>query len=97
MMTRIAVVGLAGAALLLAGCDKSTGKLDLTGAQNLAVQICGFLPTAQTVANIFATGSPALDTASEVATAVCQAVNTPRSAGTKPIVAGVVVEGQRVK
>jgi predicted small secreted protein len=81
----------------LAACDKTTGKVDLSGAQQLAVQICGFLPTAQTVANIFATGSPALDTASEVAAAVCQAVNTPRGAGQKPVVAGVVVEGNRVK
>lgn len=95
---KISVIGLAAAAVLsLGACDKQTGKLDLSGAQNLAVQICGFLPTAQTVANIFATGSSALDTASEVATAVCQAVNTPRSAGAKPVVAGVVVEGERVK
>lgn len=94
-MRKIAIIGLA--ALALTACDKTTGKLDLTGAQNLAVQICGFLPTAQTVANIFATGSSALDTASEVATAICSAVNTPRSAGTKPVVAGVVVEGSKVK
>jgi hypothetical protein len=91
------IAGIAGAAFALSACDKSTGKLDLTGAQNLAVQICGFLPTVQTVANIFASGSPALDTASEVANAVCQAVNTPRGAGQKPVVAGVVVEGQRVR
>lgn len=93
MMLTIAAVG----ALALGGCDKTTGKLDLTGAQNLAVQICGFLPTAQTVANIFASGSPALDTAGEVANAICQAVNTPRATGQKPVVAGVVVEGSRVK
>lgn len=95
---KLAMIGLAAAAALsIGGCDKTTGKLDLTGAQNLAVQICGFLPTAQTVANIFASGSPALDTASEVASAICQAVNTPRATGVKPIVAGIVVEGSRVK
>lgn len=88
---------IAAAAFALSACDKTAGKIDLTGAQNLAVQICGFLPTAQTVANIFASGSPALDTAGEVANAICQAVNTPRATGTKPIVAGVVVEGSRVK
>lgn len=91
------LVVLAVAMVALGACDKTTGKVDLSGAQQLAVQICGFLPTAQTVANIFATGSPALNTASEVAAAVCQAVNTPRSAGQKPVVAGVVVEGSRVK
>lgn len=82
------------ATIALGACDK---KVDLSTAQQLAVQICGFLPTAQTVANIFATGSPALDTAGEVAAAVCQAVNTPRATGQKPVVAGVIVEGQRVK
>lgn len=95
---KLAVIGLAAAAALsLGACDKQTGTLDLSGAQNLAVQICGFLPTVQTVANIFASGSPALDTAGEVANAICQAVNTPRATGQKPVVAGVVVEGQRVR
>lgn len=91
------MIAIAVAMLVLAGCDKTTGKVDLTGAQNLAVQFCGFLPTVQTVAAIFNTGSAALDTASEVATAICAAISTPRSAGQPPMVAGVPVQGQRVK
>jgi hypothetical protein len=91
----LAVVG----ALALGGCQyftDSSGKFDISGAQKLAVSICAFEPTAQTVLSIFNTGSPALGTASQVANAICQAVNTPRSAGTKPVVAGVPVEGRRV-
>lgn len=88
---------IAVAALALTACDKTTGKVDLSEAQSIAVQICGFLPTAQTVANIFASGSSALDTAGKVGAAICQAVNTPRGSGQKPVVAGVVVEGSRVK
>lgn len=93
-MTKLLIVGVL--ALGLAGCNTATGKFDITGAQALAVKICSFEPTAQTVLNIFNTGSAAVDTASEIAAAICQAVNTPRSAGTKPVVAGVVVEGRRI-
>ncbi len=95
-MNKTILIALAGGALALGGCDKDTGKFDISGAQKLAVTICAFEPTAQTVLNIFNTGSPALGTASQVASAICQAVNTPKSAGTKPVVAGVVVEGKRV-
>lgn len=97
-MRKLLIIGLAAASLV--GCqyftNKDTGKFDVTGAQQLAVKICSFEPTAQTVLNIFRTGSAALNTASEVASAVCAAVNTPRSTGQKPVVAGVPVEGRRV-
>lgn len=99
-MKRILIVAGAASLVALAGCDyfknKDTGKFDVTGAQQLAVKICSFEPTAQTVLNIFGTGSPALQTASQVASAICTAVATPKSAGQKPVVAGVPIEGRRV-
>lgn len=84
--------------IALPACEKqgTGGGIDVNGVQQAAIKICAFEPTAQTVLNIFGTGSTLLDSISEIASAVCQAVNTPRSAGTKPTVAGVVVEGRRV-
>jgi hypothetical protein len=60
--------------------------------------VCAFIPTAETVANIFATGDPIVTTATAVANAICAAV-APKTAGalkrsTVPTVAGVVIHGR---
>jgi hypothetical protein len=83
------------AAALLSGCATS-GGIDVKKVQETAVNICKFEPSFQTVTNIFNSGSPLLDSIQEIAGAVCNAVNTPRSAGQPPKVNGVVVEGRRV-
>lgn len=83
------------AVALLSGCQ-SGGGIDVKKVQEQAVAICKFEPTFQTVTNIFNTGSPLVDSIQEIASAVCSAVNTPRSAGQPPQVNGVVVEGRRV-
>ncbi len=83
-------------ALALAACQSAGGGVDVSQVQKIASDVCRFEPTAQTVLNIFNSGSPLLDTASEIASAVCSAINTPRSAGQPPTVNGVTVQGRRV-
>ena len=82
----------------LSGCESfKSGKFSIADAQAAAVKVCSFLPTANTVANIIAAGSPALNTASAIGDAICAAIAPKAGAGAgKPTVAGVVVEGQRV-
>lgn len=69
------------------------------------VQLCGFLPTVDTVTKILAVGNPSLNTGISVAYAICAAVShfkakqafvgtTPDAA---PQVDGVMVEGEWVK
>jgi hypothetical protein len=67
--------------------------------QTYAVQGCSFLPTAQTVMNIYAQGQYTL--AFTMARAICDAVVAPTVVVTRaqgvPIVSGVVVRGQFIK
>lgn len=101
-MKRI-IAGLAVAgALSLGGCGTTGGLAGLSAAsvQQLTVEICGYLPTAATVAAIFASGNAAITTIEAAASAICAAV-TPVAAGgrlrgTTPTVAGVVVHGRFV-
>jgi hypothetical protein len=82
----------------------TTGANIVLDTQNAAVAICGFLPTAETVAGIIATGNPILQTASTVANAICAAVapKTPVTQSVRhtvrvapvPTVSGVPVYGQ---
>lgn len=60
---------------------------------------CAFLPTAETVANILATGNPLVSTASTIADAICNAVKPKLVSGklrraTAPSVLGVPVHGK---
>lgn len=87
----VLVVGLSGCQAL------QGGKFSIADAQAAAVKVCSFLPTANTVANIVAAGSPTLNTASAIGDAICAAIAPKAGAGAgKPTVAGVAVEGQRV-
>ena len=92
--------------LLVAGCGSFTNPFNgqtvtITPAdvQAAAVQACGFLPTAATVAGIL-TASPYLATATAVASAICAAVTPTKSASklgaAVPMVNGVVVHGKWV-
>jgi hypothetical protein len=92
----------------LGGCATATGggtgdSGGITGAiaqvQQITQTICGFVPTATTIANIFAAGNPALQSATTIANAICGAVTSKTATlrGATPMVAGVKVQGQFVK
>ena len=87
------------AALVLGGCATTATSAAIIQIQNYAVLACGFLPTVTTVANIIANGNPILQTATDIANAICAAV-TPKAArrgAVLPTVNGVVVHGRFVR
>lgn len=101
MLLLAAVAGLA-----LASCtttDPVTGEPVVMDVQSAARAACRFLPTAETVAGIIATGDPRLATASAIARAICDALSPDTPAGimtllkAAPIVNGVVIRGTRVE
>lgn len=84
-------------ALALTNCAMLEGKPNIGQVQSLAVGVCAFLPTAETVARILAAGSPALATSSAIANAICAAISPKAGvAAGKATVAGVPIEGLRV-
>lgn len=102
---RLPIIALAGV-LSLAACNTTGGGSvgDRTAAliaqaQSIAQQVCGFLPVAESLAQIVAQGRPELATASQIGNAVCSAVTkkTARRGGGAPTVAGVPVQGQFVR
>lgn len=107
---RISLISMAAAAvagLMLAGCtttDPSTGEtIAVTDVQSAAKAACRFLPTAETVADIIATGDSRLSTASAIARAICAALDPQTPAGimtlykAAPTLNGVVIRGEFVK
>lgn len=86
--------------LALAGCQ-STGGVSpqfITNVQALTQTACAFIPTAEVIAQIYASGNADLTKAEAVAAAVCAAVKpSPAIAsapsGSLPSVAGVLVKG----
>lgn len=99
--------------LALGGCSSTgqlvnpfaNGTLDVASIQNAAVAVCGFLPTASTVAGIISaasggSGGLVIATVDQAAAAICQAV-VPLKAGRHgaavPMVNGVVVHGRFVR
>lgn len=93
-MKRLLVIALA--AVSISACAENGRGIDVMKVQQMAVSICKYEPTAQTVVNIFSSGSPMFATAAQIASAICNAVNSPRSAGEVPKVNGVPVRGKRV-
>ena len=97
-------------AIALGGCVTAdsgsvtvgTPASPISAAQQTAQKICSFVPTAATVAAIFAKNVPGLNTASAVAQAICAAViDNPMTEGpgggrTVPKVLGVPIKGTRV-
>lgn len=67
------------------------------GAISQAQALCGFVPTAETVLGLLATGRPELSAAVGIAHAICNAVapggRRARSLQ-RPVVAGVPIEGE---
>ena len=88
-------------AISLGGCATvfPSGTPTVAEIQSITVTVCGFLPTASTVANILANGNPIVATATAVANAICAAVVPTKSARLRaivPTVNGVVVHGRFV-
>ena len=96
-------------AIPLAGCAGTTSVSGVSvpsigQVQTFVTRLCGYLPTASTVANIIASGAPGLSTAETIAAAICVAVSTPTAqmgpmsrAQRVPTVAGVPIYGKFVK
>lgn len=97
-MRKILIIGTA--CMALAGCGTSNVDGTISQVQATAQKICRFVPTVETVAKIMAGGS-AIDTASSIANAICNAVTTlPLADGPGdrlPRVNGVVVKGKFVR
>jgi hypothetical protein len=68
MLKKMLVSAALGAAILLGACQ----PLNVQQIQQFTVQICGFLPTAVQVANLFP--NPITVPAEVIATAICNAV-----------------------
>ena len=80
------------AALALAGCNTTVDHSGLIPAVVAGTRTaCSFVPTANTIAAIFAKANPALATADAVVTAVCSAVTGPGKSN--PAVDGVPIKG----
>ena len=72
--------------------------IPVTTVQDYARQLCGFLPTAETITNIFVSGNAIATTAQAVADAICRSVTTNAVArhGARPMVFGIAVHGKFV-
>jgi hypothetical protein len=97
---KIYLVLLLGGTLALGACTPANVE-DLTGkikqAQDYARLACGFVPSVETVANIFASGSKEVQTALAAATAICAAISKVSGRrGSVAKVAGVPVRGRFV-
>ncbi len=101
-MKRIAVLlafGLAGCAIIPGPSPKQI----MSDAQKKAVEYCGYLATAATVADIFLSTNATYQTAEWIGKAICNAVTInpladgPGAKNYKPHVNGVLVRGTFIK
>lgn len=93
-------VGLSGCAGTLPPVNDDVATI-VAQVRAIAATTCSFLPTAATIANIFFSGNPALQSAETIAAAICASLVPPPMAfrGKGPYVPrvnGVVVRGRRV-
>lgn len=93
------------ASLMLAGCASTGGAVQTTttivaDVQKIAVAVCSFEPTVNTILSIVSLGNPLVATAEGIANAICAAV-TPKAMlskrATPPNVYGVPVHGRFVR
>ena len=99
-MKKLAMLLLTASSITLGSCA-GTLPPSVSSVQQLAVAVCGFLPTASTVANIIAAGNPLVATGEAIANAICAAVTPAKLSGRKlgaiqPMVGGVVIHGRFV-
>jgi hypothetical protein len=102
-MRKLAYALLTAGSIGLGGCASITPAnvtTVISQVQADAVAVCGFLPTAATVANIISAGNPLIATVSAIAEAICSAV-LPAKLGRKlaviPTVNGVPIHGRFVR
>ncbi len=114
-MKKFLLAAALSASVALGGCA-STGTVPSSGgttdissqiaqAQQIAVQVCGYLPVASTVSALFSTFVPGsasgLSIAAQVANAICNAVAPTKSARLRgaavPTVNGVPIVGRFVR
>ncbi len=95
-------IGLGGCATVTPGSPSPTPGQVITQAQQIAVQVCGFLPTVATITDIFLSGNAAYQSAEAIAKAICGAI-TPsklsqaRKRAVRPSVGGVAIDGKFVR
>lgn len=97
-MKKLLLAAALSTSIALGGCASGGSTGNVSSIQQAAVLACGFLPTAQTVADILAAGNSLISTVSAVAQAICAAVGTKgvRKGGAAPTVNGVVIHGKFV-
>lgn len=83
-----------------AQCSSTDIAALIAKVQDTTASTCQFVPTAQTIIDIFQKGNANLQTALEIATAICSVVHPSPTAGpphSQVVVNGVVVNGYFVK
>lgn len=101
-MKKLLTAGVLAASVLLTACagSQTATKADavVAQAQATAQTVCGYLPTAETVLDIFLSGSSAYQTGAAIANAICSALSRPSAGrGSRPTVAGVAIRGKYVR
>jgi hypothetical protein len=102
LMTTSFVVALTLAGCATPGSPPGVNVNFVEEVRKAAVAVCGFLPYADTVAAIIATGNPIVLTVSSLANAICAAVTAippaqVRRGASPPTVAGVIIHGKFVR
>jgi hypothetical protein len=90
-------MGLLASLLMMGGCNQSQSLAQIEAeVQSFAVQACGFLPLASTIAAILSANASL--PASAIAAAVCQAVSntTPPTDKRKEAQAKIIVNGREI-
>lgn len=100
------------ASLALGGCASTgatgtgtapnpTVTATITQVQNATVNLCAFVPTAATIAGIFASGNSLVSSITQAAQLICNAVASHPAAARRgafiPVVNGVRIQGHFVK
>lgn len=87
-------IAAAGMCVSLSACSPHEAAATVDSIQKATVAACGFLPTAQTILNIFS-AHPAVATASVIANGICTAVGKKGSGNWH--YDGVKIEGRFVR
>lgn len=85
-------------AVALSACSSSTTDIAaaIATAQKTAMQLCGFLPYATTIATILGKNVAGLKTAGEIGKAICDQMKSKTEGVAAPKVADVPIEGEFV-
>lgn len=87
-----------GGMLAIGGCSGDQSDI-VKRTQEIATQVCSFVPTAETIINILNLKNPLLQSGTDIANAICSAVGpnaAPRVAPGGPKVGGIPIKGERI-